>query len=399
MPKADAPVSPRQRGPALENLRNQKMARSALDYVRGSPTQFYQWLDKCSAAIPQGPEVWICGDCHVGNLGPIANADGRFKVEIRDFDQTVIGNPAHDLIRLGLSLAAAAVVSDLPGLTIAEILEAMIARYEAAFSAASGKPGRLEEPKTIRKANRRAADASWTTLAAEDMDGQNFSLPLGSSFWPLLVEERHEIEKLFRDEELRRLVTEGEGRDDDADVRMIDAAYWKKGCSSLGHLRYAVLLQIGYKSDRRRHCLLDFKEAVRPQAPHATGGMPQDYARRVMTGASHLSPYLGSRMQAVEIKGRPVFVRELLPQDLKIEMNVLDRKEAARVAGYLAAIVGEAHGRQMQPDERRAWHKELSCNRAKALNAPSWLWRSVVDLLLEHQRGYLEHCRAVSAAA
>ena len=34
---------------------------------------------------------------------------------------------------------------------------------------------------------------------------------------------------------------------------MIDAAYWRKGCSSLGHLRYAVLLQIGYKSDRRRH--------------------------------------------------------------------------------------------------------------------------------------------------
>jgi aminoglycoside phosphotransferase (APT) family kinase protein len=87
----------------------------------------YEWLEKESAAVPQGSEVWICGDCHVGNLGPVANAERQFKVEIRDFDQTVIGNPAHDLIRLGLSLAAAAVVSDLPGLTIAEILEAMIA--------------------------------------------------------------------------------------------------------------------------------------------------------------------------------------------------------------------------------------------------------------------------------
>jgi uncharacterized protein (DUF2252 family) len=104
-------------------------------------------------------------------------------------------------------------------------------------------------------------------------------------------------------------------------------------------------------------------------------------------------------MQAVEITGKPVFVRELLPQDLKIEIHVLDRKEAARVAGYLAAVVGEAHRRQMQRDERRAWHKELRRNRAKALNAPSWLWRSVVDLLLEHQRGYLEHCRAVSSIA
>jgi uncharacterized protein (DUF2252 family) len=92
-------------------------------------------------------------------------------------------------------------------------------------------------------------------------------------------------------------------------------------------------------------------------------------------------------------------VRELLPQDLKIEMNALDRKETARVAGYLAAIVGEAHGRQMQRDERGEWLKELRRNRAKALNAPSWLWRSVVDLLLDHERGYLEHCRAVSAIA
>jgi uncharacterized protein (DUF2252 family) len=84
------------------------------------------------------------GKCPLGHLGPIANADGRFKVEIRNFDQTVIGKPAHDLIRLGLSLAAAAVVSDLPGLTIAEILEAMIAQYEAAFharSTAKRRPG------------------------------------------------------------------------------------------------------------------------------------------------------------------------------------------------------------------------------------------------------------------
>jgi hypothetical protein len=88
-----------------------------------------------------------------------------------------------------------------------------------------------------------------------------------------------------------------------------------------------------------------------------------------MTGASHLSPYLGSRMQAVEIRGKPVFVRELLPQDLKIEINALVRREAAHVAGYLAAVVGEAHGRQMQRDERREWYRELRRNRAKALNA------------------------------
>ena len=30
----------------------------------------------------------------------MANADGEVEIEIRDLDQTVVGNPAHDLIRL-----------------------------------------------------------------------------------------------------------------------------------------------------------------------------------------------------------------------------------------------------------------------------------------------------------
>ena len=46
-------------------------------------------------------------------------------------------------------------------------------------------------------------------------------------------DRRQRHEGLFRNEELRRLLTEGEGRDDDADLRVDDAAYWRKGCSSL----------------------------------------------------------------------------------------------------------------------------------------------------------------------
>jgi len=96
------------------------MARSAQAYVRGSTTRFYEWLaSEEGRTVPKGPPIWICGDCHFGNLGPVANADGEIAIQIRDLDQTVIGNPAHDLIRLGLSLAMAARGSDLPGVTTA----------------------------------------------------------------------------------------------------------------------------------------------------------------------------------------------------------------------------------------------------------------------------------------
>ena len=73
---------PHERADTLTAARNLKMARSAHAYVRGSTVKFYEWLDASAAKIPQGPAVWICGDCHLGNLGPLADLKGR--VEVRD---------------------------------------------------------------------------------------------------------------------------------------------------------------------------------------------------------------------------------------------------------------------------------------------------------------------------
>jgi hypothetical protein len=42
---------------------------------------------------------------------------------------------------------------------------------------------------------------------------------------------------------------------------------------------------------------------------------------------------------------------------------------------------------------RKAWKADLLKNRSKSLDAPSWLWRSTVNLLVRHERAYLDHCR------
>jgi uncharacterized protein (DUF2252 family) len=131
------------------------MARSAHAYVRGNTLKFYEWLESSTGkSVPQGPPVWICGDCHLGNLGPVADAKGRVKIAIRDLDQSVIGNPAHDLIRLGLSLATAIRGSDLPGVTTALMLEQMVLGYEAALN---GKSHKFDgAPKSVRRVLKRA---------------------------------------------------------------------------------------------------------------------------------------------------------------------------------------------------------------------------------------------------
>ena len=367
------------------------MARSAHAYVRGSTRQFYEWLDTASGrAIPHGPNVWICGDCHVGNLGPVADAKGRVQIAIRDLDQTVIGNPAHDLIRLGLSLATAIRSSDLPGVTTSLMLEQMVEGYE--FSLATGHRN-ARVPKPVARVLTKALKRRWHHLAEERIKDVKPNIPLGQAFWPISRMERREIEKLFAGRDVRRLVTSLQKRDDKDKVRVLDAAYWMKGCSSLGKLRFAVLLGVG-KKRHRQLCIIDIKEAAQPAVKRSARiVMPTDNAKRVVEGARQLSPYLGQRMLAAKFLRKSVVIRELLPQDLKLEMDQLTRDEAIAAARYLASVVGAAHAVQMNPAKRREWLAILKLHRMKKVDAPSWLWRSVVELSSMHESAYLEHCR------
>ncbi len=395
-------ADPEERMALLVAARNQKMAASAHAYVRGSTVRFYEWLEHSDRpSLPNGPEVWICGDCHVGNLGPVASTNAKLAIQVRDLDQTVIGNPAHDIIRLGLSLAMAARGSDLPGVTTAYMLESMIDGYESAFaSAAQGETTDAagDMPKTVRLLMHQAAGRSWKHLADERIEGVDPAIPIGKRFWPLTPQERSAVEALFAEPDLQQLATALRSRDDDAPVRLMDAAYWRKGCSSLGRLRVAALVAVG-RGKAERHCLIDVKEAIAAAAPRSeTATMPSDNAERVVTGARHMSPFLGGRMLSASLLGKAVFIRELLPQDLKLEIDTLSRDEAVEVAEFLARIVGRGHARQMDAADRKRWLKELRRNRSKTLDAPSWLWTSVVDLIGTHEAAYLEHCRRYAKA-
>ena len=388
------------RSRTLIERRNAKMATSAHAYVRGSTVQFYKWLaEGGKRVVPKGPPVWICGDCHVGNLGPLADSEGRIHIQIRDLDQTVIGNPNHDLIRLALSLGSAARGSDLPGVTTAHMMEHMMEGYEHALVAPSGRNSE-ERPECVRVVMRQALNRTWKHLARERLRDLKPNIPRGERFWPLAKDEKHAIKKLFAEEPVRKLVASLKSRDDHARIDVLDAAYWMKGCSSLGRLRYAVLLGVrNGKKDGQEFCLIDIKEATPAAAPHASRvKMPEDNATRVVEGARSLSPALGERMMPARFLGRSVFLRELLPQDLKLQIDQLTRDEAVSAARYLASVVGRAHARQMDGATRRAFRATLRGRRSKRLDAPSWLWSSVVELAAAHEAAYLEHCRTYALA-
>ena len=102
---------------------------------------------------------------------------------------------------------------------------------------------------------------------------------------------------------------------------------------------------------------------------------------------------------AARMLGRPFVLRELMPQDLKLEIDRLSSEEAAHSARYLAEVVGKAHARQMDAATRREFGAMFKTRRSADLDAPSWLWSSVVELMASHELAYLDHCRRYALGA
>ena len=389
--KAEYPTTD-SRAEMLEMRRLEKMAANAHAFVRGNTVDFYAWLAKLPLSLPIGPSVWICGDCHAGNLGPLAGKDGNVAVQIRDLDQAVIGNPAHDLVRLALSLASAVRGSDLPGVTTVRVLEEILAGYETGLDAMDDEEP-VAEPNLVRTVRREALGRRWRDLATERLENVRPSIPLGKRLWALSDDERWNIGVLLDMPVVKNLILAVSGKSGDDKVELIDAAYWMKGCSSLGKLRFAALVQVGGRR-KSKLALIDIKEAVASAAPAAEGvAMPAHFGERVVAGARALSPNLGDRMAAGDLMNRPVVVRELMPEDLKLEIEQFSRPEALGAARYLASVVGKAHGRQMRAEVRAEWVELLRRLHPVDADAPPWLWSAVVALMIRHEEAYLEHCR------
>ena len=392
------PISPDERNPLLEIRREAKMTSSAHAYVRGSTKQFYGWLASVRGkSLPAAPSLWIGGDCHVGNLGPIANKEGEISIELRDLDQTVIGSPAHDVVRLALSMAMAVRASALPGAVTAHVIEAIARGYEIVLEAkAAQRTFALERPPAqVLNVLREARSRSRKQLFAERLGKDAGSIPIGKRFWPLTDEERGAVDMLVATSKARKLITSLASRDDDAPVKVVDAAYWVKGCSSLGLWRAAALVRVGgEKTKGSSLALIDIKEALPALAPQKKGAkIPSHHGERVVAGARALSPSLGDRMAPATVLDKHVFVRELLPQDLKFELDSLGADEAVAIGHYLASVVAAAHARQLTSPAAATWLETFRKESAKNLNAPAWLWAAVVDLVALHEGAYLEHCR------
>ena len=127
-------------------------------------------------------------------------------------------------------------------------------------------------PADIQKLLEQSVRRRWHYLAEERLDTVEPVIPIGKTFWALSRQERAGLRDLFEHPDVQTMITELQGRDGGDKVSMVDAAYWMKGCSSLGRLRYAAMLRVGTGEDSTL-CLVDIKKVLQLQQ-HAQRSYP-----------------------------------------------------------------------------------------------------------------------------
>jgi uncharacterized protein (DUF2252 family) len=132
------------------------------------------------------------------------------------------------------------------------------------------------------------------------------NIPRGSRFWSLSKQEAAAIPQLFKREDVRKLVTSLKSRPEDGVVEALDAAFWVKGSSSLGHARYAVLFDVSRNKESKRdeYCLADVKEATPAAAPRAAAAqMPRNTGKAGGCGRAQPVAGPGRSHDGIELPG------------------------------------------------------------------------------------------------
>ncbi|CAN5435513.1 DUF2252 domain-containing protein [soil metagenome] len=94
----------RGRLPALQPIKNQRMAVSPFSYFRGSlPVMAYD----LSLSPNTNVFTQLCGDAHASNLGAFEGPGGELLFDINDFDETIAGPFEWDVKRMATSLILA----------------------------------------------------------------------------------------------------------------------------------------------------------------------------------------------------------------------------------------------------------------------------------------------------
>jgi uncharacterized protein (DUF2252 family) len=358
-----------------------RMAASPLALLRGAAPLFYRLLAE-HPELSDGPdgEGWICGDAHVENFGVYRTSDKRrgdeepVVFDVNDFDETVVAPWRFDVLRLVTSLVLAGRELGANG----KQSLASSARLVAAYVDATSRGERTApEPEIVsrlvdrvrRRTRRDLLDARTTVEAGHRR------FVRGERYADLPRALEHAAREAFA-----RYV-EGLGSTERDHFEVQDLAFRIAGTGSLGCLRIAVLTR--GKGGEDGAFLFDMKEQGAPSAAALVPVPEMDAAKRVLAGVSACVEKPPRMLGTTELRGSPMLVRRLSPQEDKLDLTRVDAKDLEPLAAHIGTLLGRAHRAGATKLPSSAWsHEEADA-----------LVDRAVSLAGLHEAIYLAFCK------
>lgn len=340
----------------------ERMTASPLAFLRGAAPLFYELLETCPE-LARGPEGkgFITGDLHLENFGafkPHAHFEDHEEAvfDLNDFDDCNVAPLRFDVLRLTTSLMLAGREIGKAGpetlILCGELLDAYAANLHRGVK---GKGGLPAPPPVVRVLLARASMRTRRALLdarTEVVKGER-RFVRGLRYADLPREVSKAVPEAFA--RYARAIDKAHRPKKHA-LDVVDAAFRVAGTGSLGCLRIAVLVR--GKGGRDGHFIFDMKQEGSPSSSGlAKPPKKMSGAERVLAGlhACLSSPPLLAG--TTKLRGVPMLVRRLSPQEDKLDWTHIDPAELPALARYLGALVGRAHRKGATKLPKKAWKR------------------------------------------
>jgi len=336
----------------------ERMSPSPLAFLRGAAPMFYEVLERVPA-LGEGPsgEGFIVGDLHIENFGAFRPdpEKGRHKnrepdavFDANDFDDCTIGPWRFDVLRLTTSLILGGRELGANGPEALVLANALLESYANELAHPRALP---PFPRTVKLLLERATRRDRREL----LDGRTETrknerrFVRGTRYAQLSSSLARDAERAFAE-----YVRAHFGKKHHPLYEIEDMAFRVAGTGSLGCLRIAVLVR--GKGGRDGEWVFDMKEED-AQASSARV-VPKNSLRgseRVERGLRACLAHVPRALGRTKLRGLPMLVRRLTPQEDKLDLLHIPRAELVPIARLLGALVGRLHTRGATKKPQRGW--------------------------------------------
>ncbi|MYM25959.1 DUF2252 domain-containing protein [Duganella sp. FT135W] len=310
-------------------------------FLRGTCHLFYRDFP-VDAQFNQAPLAWICGDLHLENLGAYKGDNRLSYFDLNDFDEAALAPASWELSRFLVSVLVAADTLKVSPAEAVALCHCFLDAYVE--NLVEGKARWVERAtadgmvRDLLRDLRLRQRPAFLDRRTDIRKGKRKLRIDGVKALPVNEEEREKVSKF--------MAAFAAAQHTPAFFRVQDVARRVAGTGSLGLERYAILVR--GRGGLDGNFLLDLKaspgSALAPYLPVAQPEWKSE-AERVVAVQKRMQAISPAFLSAVNIGSDSYVLRELMPQDDRLSLNLWGGKlrRLESVMRTMGGIVAWAH--------------------------------------------------------